>query len=171
MKSIKWLLVAPLLLLGCGDSTEHEGHNHHQSGTSTTQGGDVKTDPNAKEATVKLYGGDDMTYSTREIRVKTGQKITLILTHTGKMPKSTMGHNFVLLQRDVAVNDFANEAAKFQKNDFIPEDQSQIIAHTKMLGGGESDTITFDAPSAGVYNYLCSFTGHSAIMRGKFIVE
>lgn len=167
---MKWLIVAPFLLLGCG-SNDPDAHSAHQAGTTATTSADVKTDPNAKEATIQLYGGDDMTFSTREIRVKAGQRITLVLTHTGKMPKSTMGHNFVLLKEGVAVNDFANEAMKFQKNDFIPEDTSQIIAHTKMLGGGESDTITFDAPAAGVYNYLCSFTGHSAIMRGKFIVE
>ena len=30
-----------------------------------------------------------------------------------------------------------------------------------MLGGGESDTITFDAPEPGTYIFFCSFPGLS----------
>jgi azurin len=40
-----------------------------------------------------------------------------------------------------------------------------------MIGGGESDTITFDAPEAGTYVFLCTFPGHYQVMRGEFIVE
>jgi azurin len=40
-----------------------------------------------------------------------------------------------------------------------------------MIGGGEQTTITFDAPEKGVYDFICSFPGHVALMQGKFIVE
>ncbi|MGD1893724.1 MAG: plastocyanin/azurin family copper-binding protein [Cyclobacteriaceae bacterium] len=46
-----------------------------------------------------------------------------------------------------------------------------MIVHTKFIGGGESDTITFEAPSPGTYDYICSFPGHYALMQGKLIVE
>ena len=55
-------------------------------------------------------------------------------------------------------------------NGYIPEGDD-IIAHTKMIGGGESVEITFDAPAAGTYDYICPFPGHYGIMKGKFIVE
>jgi azurin len=39
------------------------------------------------------------------------------------------------------------------------------------LGGGETDVIEFQAPPAGEYEFLCSFPGHYAMMRGKFVVK
>ena len=45
------------------------------------------------------------------------------------------------------------------------------LAYTKMLGGGESDTITFDAPEPGTYIFICSFPGHYQLMMGEFIVS
>ncbi len=36
-----------------------------------------------------------------------------------------------------------------------------MLAHTKLLGPAETDTVTFTAPYvAGDYLYLCSFPGH-----------
>ena len=46
-----------------------------------------------------------------------------------------------------------------------------MIAHTDMVGGGESSTITFTAPAAGEYPYICSFPGHFGLMTGKLIVK
>ncbi|MBT8261281.1 MAG: azurin, partial [Bacteroidia bacterium] len=38
-------------------------------------------------------------------------------------------------------------------------------------GGGQSTSVTFMAPEVGTYDFICSFPGHSALMKGKFIVE
>ena len=46
-----------------------------------------------------------------------------------------------------------------------------MIAHTDLIGGGQVTSIEFDAPDAGTYEFLCSFPGHSGLMKGKFIVE
>ena len=40
-----------------------------------------------------------------------------------------------------------------------------------MIGGGQTTSITFTAPAAGTYDFICSFPGHSGLMKGKFIVE
>jgi azurin len=45
------------------------------------------------------------------------------------------------------------------------------VAHTKLIGGGESDTINFTITEPGTYDYICSFPGHLALMKGKLIVE
>ncbi|WP_256377550.1 plastocyanin/azurin family copper-binding protein [Pedobacter sp. L105] len=42
---------------------------------------------------------------------------------------------------------------------------------TKLIGGGESDTIMFTINEKGTYDYVCSFPGHSALMKGKLIIE
>lgn len=90
------------------------------------------------------------------------------------MSKSTMGHNFVLLKQGVDVGEFGRAAVQQgSAPDFeVPEALlGDVIAHTKMIGGGESVTIEFPAPEKGTYNFICSFPGHVAMMKGKFIVE
>ena len=82
-----------------------------------------------------------------------------------------MGHNIVFLKNQVKPSKFAVKAAAAKDNDYIPEETSDVIAHTKMIGGGESAMIEFTAPEKGVYNYICSFPGHFAMMKGKLIVE
>ena len=83
-----------------------------------------------------------------------------------------MGHNFVLLKPGTDITAFSISASDAgEAADWIPDGGSAVIAHTKMLGGGETASVTFMAPEAGSYDFICSFPGHSAMMRGKFIVE
>ena len=69
---------------------------------------------------------------------------------------------------DVAA--FATEAMANKPSDYIPTGSKAILVHTKLLGPGESDTITFTVP-AGEYEFICSFPGHYGMMRGKVIAE
>jgi azurin len=49
---------------------------------------------------------------------------------------------------------------------------AKIIAQTKLLGPGETDTIDFTAPAQpGEYPFLCTFPGHFALMKGKLVVK
>lgn len=119
--------------------------------------------------TIVINSNDQMRFDKSEIRVKAGEKIKLTLNHTGKLPKNAMGHNFVLLEKGVDMADFAMKAMNAKDNQYIPA--KGVIAHTKLIGGGESTTIEFTAPAKGTYEFLCSFPGHYAMMKGKFIVE
>lgn len=119
--------------------------------------------------TIVINSNDQMRFDKSEIRVKAGEKIKLTLNHTGKLPKNAMGHNFVLLEKGVDMADFAMKAMNAKENQYIPA--KGVIAHTKLIGGGESTTIEFTAPAKGTYEFLCSFPGHYAMMKGKFIVE
>lgn len=124
----------------------------------------------AKDVEIVLEGNDAMQYNKKELVAYAGKKVKLTLKHVGKMPKSAMGHNFILLKKGTDLAKFATEAMKAKDNDYIPS-QDHIIAHTKLLGGGEKTTIVFDAPEKGEYDFLCSFPGHYAMMKGKFIVK
>ncbi len=128
------------------------------------------TEPGISKVTVNA--DDQMKFDTKEIRVKAGSKVELTLHHIGKMDKKAMGHNLVIINGSMDLSMFAGAAAKAHDADYIPKgEEKNIIAHTKLLGGGESDTITFDAPEPGVYHFLCTFPGHWGVMNGKFIVE
>ena len=118
---------------------------------------------------VILNSNDQMKFDKKIIKVNSGQEVTLRLNHTGRFPVNSMGHNFVLIKKDVDVNEYALRAAGARNSEYIPEGDNEI-AYTKMLGGGESDTITFDAPEPGKYVFICSFPGHYQLMMGEFIV-
>ena len=123
-----------------------------------------------KEIKIILNSDDLMRFDKNMLLVQSGQKITLTLNHIGKMDKLIMGHNFVLLKKDVDVAAFAEKAVLAKNNEYIPEGD-EIIVYTKLLGGGESDTITFDAPEKGYYTFLCTFPGHWGLMKGKLVVK
>ena len=119
--------------------------------------------------TIVINSNDQMRFDTNEIRVKAGEKIKLTLNHTGKLPKNAMGHNFVLLEAGTDVAKFSQVAMNAKATEYIPS--KGVLAHTKLVGGGESTTIEFTAPKKGTYDFICSFPGHYAMMKGKFIVE
>ena len=123
-----------------------------------------------KEIEIVLSSSDNMLYDKQIIYASSRQKIILTLNHNGKLDKKIMGHNFVLLKAGVDVVDFATRALEARDNEYIPEGD-EIIAYTKLIGGGESDTITFDAPTKGSYNYICSFPGHYGIMKGILVIK
>jgi len=125
-----------------------------------------------KEAVLEISGNDLMQFDKKKLSVFVGQKVKLTLNHTGKMNAKAMGHNIVILQKGVDANAFGNKAITASDNDYIPKDAADdIIVHTKVIGGGESTTIEFDAPPAGIYTFICSFPGHYALMKGKFVVK
>ena len=140
--------------------------------TTVNAKSNVEVNDAKQEKAIVIKGSDAMQFDLKEIKVKAGQKIKLTLTHSGKLAKAAMGHNFVLLKEGTDVASFGSKAAAARDTEYIPSSEaSSVIAHTKLVGGGESDTITFTAPKKGKYTYICSFPGHYALMKGTFIVE
>lgn len=126
--------------------------------------------------TKKVYmeGHDNLKFTVERIEAAPGQTIEITLKTVSNAPKETMAHNFVLLKKDTDVETFATESLSHRDNGYIePDMEDDIIAQTEMLGGGESDTITFKAPEqTGEYIYICTFPGHyMAGMTGKLIVK
>ena len=125
-----------------------------------------------KVVKIALIGSDQMQFNLTEIKVPKGSTVELTLTHGGKLPVTAMGHNFVLLKKGVDITTFATKAMSAGASGYVhPDQKDQIVARTELVGGGASTTITFTAPEAGTYDYICTFPGHYALMKGKFIVE
>lgn len=122
--------------------------------------------------TFHLTGNDQMQYNLHKMEVPAGSTVRVDLKHIGKMNKDVMGHNFVLLKQNVDLSEFTSAAMTAKQTDFIPESKKdQIIAHTKLVGGGDSTFVEFKAPAVGTYKYICSFPGHYVTMQGDFIVK
>lgn len=128
----------------------------------------------AEDTKIEITGNDQMQFNIKAFEVTEGEKVVLSFKHIGQLPAVAMGHNVVILQKDTVVPAFSAKCAPAKEDDYIPQDEEskkQIIAHTKMLGGGESDEITFTAPAPGDYPFICSFPGHFAIMQGVMTVK
>ena len=160
---MKKILLIPLVLLIFTSCGENSGK---KSQTPTSE----KKSEETLSSKIVLNSNDTMKFDQNMLLVEAGKTITLTLNHTGKFGKRGMGHNFVLLKADVDVSDFAQRAASAMKTEYIPEGD-EIIAYTKLLGGGDSDTIKFKAPKKGIYTFICTFPGHWQLMKGKFIVK
>lgn len=132
---------------------------------------EAPAEPMEKEVSITINAGDDMKYDLSEIKVKEGQTVKLTLNHTGKLAKDAMGHNWALLAQGTIISDFAAKAMQAKDTDYVPAGATEVIVHTKLIGGGQSDTIEFTAPAKGVYEFICTFPGHSAMMKGTFYVE
>lgn len=183
--SIIILLVAFTAACGGGE-TETETQEKTAPAEETTADDGVRT--------IELIGIDDlrfavesediegvgtgeqrgMRYEVESITASPGEEIRIKLTTVSNLPPTAMSHNFVVLTSDADTDEFARRSLQASENDYIePELTDLVIAHTEMLGNGESDTITFTVPEEpGEYDFICSFPGHYAGgMYGKLIVE
>ena len=168
MKAIKIALLAILSIavFSCGGKEEKK-----KDGFSFENKSEVSEKVESNPNDVVITSNDAMQFNKKEIKVEAGKKVKITLKHIGKMDKNVMGHNFVLLNKGVNLVAFGNKAATARANQYIPEGTKDVIAYTKLIGGGETAVVEFDAPEAGTYQFLCSFPGHYAIMKGTFIVE
>jgi azurin len=124
----------------------------------------------AAECSVEIEGSDAMQFNKTAIEVsKSCQEFTVKLKHSGKLPKQAMGHNWVLAKTaDVQAVATDGIAAGVAQN-YVKAGDPRVVAHTKIIGGGESDSVTFAVAKLGAadsYTFFCSFPGHSSIMKG-----
>jgi azurin len=121
---------------------------------------------------LEITGNDVMQYDKQALSAAASCKqITVTLHHAGKLPREAMGHNWVLVNSaDLAVVANAGMGAGLA-NDYVAPGDVRVLAHTKVIGGGGSTTVTFASSllkPGGSYSYLCTFPGHNALMHGTF---
>mgnify|MGYP000864377115 CR=1 FL=1 len=181
---MKKLFIIPALVLAigitsCGNNAEkkEEGASTEQTATTEPEATETATEtvPGIEDVTLSntwaVEGNDQMQFNINLIRVKAGEPVELTFKNAGTMPIESMGHNFVVLKPGVDIATFGGEAAAAADNQYIPKSAlSSIVAHSKLLGPGQEDKITFTLEK-GVYPFLCSFPGHFGIMQGKIVAE
>jgi azurin len=166
-----------------GDTGDAPGAYTAPDGTGTTATGSAATGATVeagKQAvvsgcTANLEGNDSMQYNASSIVVPSScSEFTIELTHTGKLPVAAMGHDVVItLASDMAAVAAEGISAGAAAG-YVKADDKRIIAATKMVGGGESTSVTFDVArirSGGPYQFFCSFPGHAALMKGTISVQ
>lgn len=125
----------------------------------------------AAECSVDVESTDQMTYNTQAISIsKNCKTFTVNLKHTGSLPKTAMGHNLVLSKTADMPGIATDGIGAGPDAAYVKAGDERVIAHTGLIGGGESTSVTFDVSKlvAGEdYSFFCSFPGHYALMKGS----
>ena len=98
-----FILFLSILLYSCNNSNETKEKFTYERVKEDTSS--VQT--NMISNNIVFNSNDQMKFDKKVIRVNSNQKVTLKLNHTGRFPAISMGHNFVLIKKDVDVNEYA----------------------------------------------------------------
>ncbi|MCC6277586.1 MAG: auracyanin [Oligoflexia bacterium] len=110
--------------------------------------------------------GETMAFDKTTLVAKAGAEITLTFKNTSTVLK----HNWVLTQPGKE-NEVGMQGIKAgEAKQFIP-DNPAVLAYTKLVDVKAEDTITFKAPPAGEYPYICTNAGHHTVMKGILITK
>jgi azurin len=138
------------LIAACGGST---------APTQAAQpGGPVTLDIGSK--------GEELMYDKDKLQAPAGSKITVNF----KNNSTSLSHNWVLVKPGTQDSVSAAGITAGEAKGYIPDDPN-IIAHTSLTKPGETSSVTFDAPPAGDYPYICTFPGHSVLMKGTLTIQ
>ena len=127
------------------------------------------TAPTTEATTVvnlEITGADDLTFDTDRLSASAGAQVVLTLHNGG----AAQQHNWVLVRegdKDAVAADGLTAGAA---SDWVPPNDDRIVANTRLIAAGQSGEVSFTAPAAGAYEFVCTFPGHNATMFGVFEV-
>ena len=120
---------------------------------------------------LKLAAGKNLTFSTRTLRAKAGELLSLTFNNPDVVP-----HNWVLIKPDslARVGDLANKLVADPEavlHQYVPR-RDDVLVYTDIVPPQQQFTIYFRAPQeTGRYPYLCTFPGHWMVMNGELVIE
>jgi azurin len=176
MKSFYIYIFAVILLISCVQSTNEKKNAKDSSGSAQPAESVETSVPGIEKLnftdTISLQAGENMRFNNELFRVKAGKKIWLIFKNTGPKTPTSMTHNVVILLKGTDIADFADAVHNAKNEQYVPASvTSLVIAHTRLVGGGDSDKVEFTIPRTGIYDFICSFPGHWGTMQGKIVAE
>ena len=129
----------------------------------------------SKVCKLAISGNDAIQYDKKQLTITADcTQVELTLTHTGKLPAQSMGHDWVLVKAEDLSAVASDGLTAGIANNYVKPNDARVIAHTKVVGGGESTSVTFATAAlkkGQTYKYLCTFPGHNALMNGDFIIQ
>ena len=123
---------------------------------------------------VNLTGNNAKQLGSKQITVpKTCQEFTIHDKNIGKLPKAGMGHNVVVSKVSDMKGVLSDGIKAGLAQDYVKAGDSRVLAKTRLLGGGESASLTFKVAKlqGGPYGFVCTFPGHGAMMRGSIVLK
>ncbi len=111
--------------------------------------------------------GDALQFNLSEMSADAGSEVVVNFNNSS----GVNSHNWALVENGTKDAVSADGTAAGPGGDWLPAGDSRVISNTKVLGPGESGSVTFTAPAAGTYQFVCTFPGHNFTMFGDFIVN
>lgn len=115
------------------------------------------------DQTVTIGTLPGLKYNRTYVTLQTGSHVKWTFSNNDDMP-----HNLVIVKpgtADAVGAAAANLGLKGPELSYIPN-SSNVLFHTRLTPPGASDSIYFVAPAPGDYTFVCTFPGHSQVMRG-----
>ncbi|WP_374012061.1 azurin [Pseudoxanthomonas koreensis] len=121
-----------------------------------------------------IEGDDAMKFNVGSITVPAScSRFTINLVHSGKLPVAAMGHNVVIAAAADRQGIAADGMSSGVDGGYLKADDDRVIAHSEMIGGGQTTSVSFDVSKIkgdGPYEFFCSFPGHWTVMHGPIKV-
>lgn len=160
------LAVLAIALVGCGGSQPAMAPAPKPKAPAASSGGgegEAASGGTTLEIGIK---GEELAFDkdTLEATIAEGEDLSVHFTNTSQ----TQEHNWVLFNHNDmdAAESFNDEAMSAVDTSYFPEDNAElvdtVIAHITNQQPGEEETVTFPAPAAGEYLYICTVPGHFA---------
>ena len=139
-----------------------------QTTTDTGTAADASTDTSALSADatheIGSASSDEFQFTIDSLTATSGEEVTLRFTNNAV----TQQHNWVMVQD--GTKDEVATAGLVDPVNWLNSDDPNVVASVRLLNPGESAQVTFTAPAAGAYQFVCTYPGHNATMFGTFEV-
>lgn len=134
--------------------------------TASTESGPSISEQESKRGRPHISTvGDELRFDRARLQETALYSVTVTFTNASTINQ----HNWVLLKLGANKDEVAAAGAQAgPENSYILPGDDRVIAHTGLLGPGESEEVKFTGQIAGIYEFICTFPGHSATMFGEF---
>ncbi len=159
------IIMSISILFSCGSSDSTEKKTNDQTKTEIAQ-----LEQKVEEFTIRAIGNTmaEMKFDVPNITVQEGSKVKIILVNDGE--DAAMVHNIVFINYGTR-KEIATEAIQSGISTKYVPNNDNVIAGSDLANPGETIILEFDAPEKGNYEFLCTYPGHSEMMRGYFFVK
>jgi azurin len=110
--------------------------------------------------------GDALQFDKESLEVASGSEVVLSFNNVSGINQ----HNWVVVQDGTKDAVSGRGTAAGPGNDWVQPGDADVVANTIVLGAGETGEVSFTAPAAGTYQFVCTFPGHNFTMFGDFVV-
>ena len=111
--------------------------------------------------------GNTMAFDKTKLTVPAGARVHLVFKNNST--EVTLQHNWALVLPGKEAEVAAEGLAKAQTSGYVVPGPN-VLAYTPMAPAGTTSEVTFTAPAAGTYPYICTFPGHYMMMKGVLTV-
>ena len=113
--------------------------------------------------------GESLAFDKTALTVAAGQQVTLKFKNNSTVQQ----HNWVLVKggNDVSQAVATEGLTAGAEQNFLPSDKANIVASTPLANANETVEVSFTAPAAGTYEFICTVPGHFPLMKGTLTVN